>query len=56
MRSLNYTDLLYLVIDMDIKAVEMQLKHKQKEINNARGIDVVEATNEDILRMHTRGR
>jgi hypothetical protein len=43
------------VIEMDIKQLQSQLKQKQKEIESARGVEVVQATNEDILRMHTRG-
>lgn len=52
MESLNYTDFLALIVEMDIDAVTDALKAKQQQIGAQRGYNIVEATNEDILRMH----
>ncbi len=51
MASMNYNDLLYLVIEKDIESVKEQLEFKRKQDLNKRGIEVVPATNEDILNM-----
>ena len=53
MCRLNYYDLLYLIIEYDIEAVEEHLRQLEARRLKQQGVDeVVEATNVMILRMH----
>ena len=46
MERLNYTDLLYLIIEYDIKNVQDYLKHKEQERLSKRGVEVTELSPE----------
>ncbi len=52
MRQLNYQDLLALLVEYDIDAARDALRLLERERQVANGYEVVEATNEDILRLH----
>jgi len=52
MKRLNYTDLLAMVVERDIKVLEDHLRQRERDRQAANGVEVVEATNEDILREH----
>lgn len=52
MRQLNYQDLLALLVEYDIDAARDALRLFARERLAASGYEVVEATNEDILRLH----
>lgn len=52
MRQLNYQDLLALLVEYDIDAARDALRLLERERLAASGYEVVEATNEDILRLH----
>jgi len=54
MCGLNYTDLLSLVVEYDIENVKEYFKAKQKELNDKRGVNVIEASNEDVMKMHSK--
>lgn len=49
MRRLTYTDLLGLVVEYDIDAMETHLRKMEQQRNGALGREVREATNNDIL-------
>lgn len=46
MERLNYTDLLYMVVDYDIQNVREHLKRKEEARNAKRGVEVVELNQE----------
>jgi len=52
MCDLNFDDLLALVTEYDIQSIKEYFKSKQKEANEKRGINVTEASNDDIMKMH----
>lgn len=52
MCRLNYTDLLGIVIEFDIDSQRDNLRFLEKERKQKLGYEVVEATDEDILKMH----
>lgn len=53
MKRLNYSDLLALIIEYDIDAVLEYLSMESKRRNPA---NVITASNDDILRIHKKGR
>jgi len=53
MERLNYVDFLALIVEMDIDAVTEALTAKQQSARAQKGYNIVEASNEDILRMHS---
>lgn len=55
MCRLNYYDLLYLVVEYQIESLKENLKLQAKARQDSMNVEVREATNEDILRMHPRG-
>ena len=52
MCSLNYKDLQYLIIEYDIASMEHQLREKEHRRQEQQGIEIIEATNDQILAMH----
>lgn len=46
MCSLNYNDLLYMVVDYDIDTLEQYLTQLRNEQRNKKGIDVIDANAE----------
>lgn len=46
MERLNYTDLLYMVVDYDIKTVLDLLRQKEQERLNKRGVEIEEVSPE----------
>jgi len=54
MCELNFTDLLALIVEYDIESVKEYYKIKQKEKNDERGINVIPASNEQIIKMHSK--
>ena len=52
MCSLNFNDLLAIVTEYDIESVKEYFKSMQRDLNEKRGINVIDASNDDILRMH----
>ena len=55
MARLNYYDLLYLVTEHQILTLKENLRQIAQARQTANNVEVVEATNEDILRLHPRG-
>lgn len=54
MCQLNFHDLLYLIVEYDIEAIQEDLKNLERRRLEQRGVEVVDATNEQILGMHRR--
>ena len=54
MCDLNYNDLKALIIEYDIQSVKEYFRSKQKALDNARGVEIVDATDEDVARLHQR--
>lgn len=52
MVNLNYTDLLYLIVNKDIEMVQQLLDQQEKNRQNEAGICKRAATPEEIARMH----
>ena len=52
MCELNFNDLLALIVEYDIESVKEHFKAKQKSLNDKKGINVINASNEDVMRMH----
>lgn len=52
MSRLNYYDLLYLVVEYDIDAIKDNLKQLEANRLQQQGVEVVEASNDQILAMH----
>lgn len=52
MCRLNYYDLLYLVVEYDIEAIKENLKQLEASRLQQRGVEVVDASNDQILAMH----
>lgn len=52
MCRLNYYDLLYLVVEYDIESIKENLKQLEASRLQQRGVEVVEASNDQILAMH----
>lgn len=55
MTRLNYYDLQYLVTEHQILLLKENLRQISLARQEANNVEVVNATNEDILRMHPRG-
>lgn len=55
MVSLNYTDLLYMIIDFEIQEVRNYLRDKENDRQSKLGIEVVEATPEMTEAFFRRG-
>jgi len=51
MCELNYMDLQALVIEYEISDVKQYLKRLQEEKNSSRGVNIIPASNDDLLRM-----
>ena len=54
MCSLNFYDLQYLIIEYDIDFLKSKLRELEYRRQEKLGIEVVEATNEQILAMHSK--
>jgi hypothetical protein len=54
METLNYVDLLALIVEMDIDTVTEALNQKEQRQRAQKGYEVRKATNEDIIQMHRR--
>ena len=54
MTRLNYYDLRYLIVDYDIEMLQDYLRDLARKQQEEQGIEVVEATNDMILKMHSR--
>lgn len=54
MCDLNYNDLKALIIEYDIQSVKEYFRSKQKDLDNARDVEIVDATDEDVARLHQR--
>ena len=52
MSRLNYYDLLYLVVEYDIEAIKDNLKQLEANRLQQQGVEVVDASNDQILAMH----
>lgn len=52
MSTLNYHDLLYLVVDYDIDTIHEHLNTLEYKRREKQGIEIVDATNDQILMMH----
>lgn len=55
MCRLNYNDLMYLVIEYDIEAVQSTLQNIENMRMEKQGYKVIDATNDMILKMHRKG-
>jgi len=53
MCNLNFYDLQYLIIEYEIENLQEVLRRKETERLSSLGLEVVDATDEDILRMHS---
>lgn len=52
MCRLNYFDLLYLIVEFDIEAIRENLHQLEMNRLEKRGVEIVEATDDQILTMH----
>ena len=55
MCRLNYYDLIYLVTEYDISSIQDYLRNIENSQNQQRGYQIIDATNDMILKMHKRG-
>ena len=54
MCSLNYRDLQYLIIEYEIEDIKHLMREKARLKNERNGVEVIQATNDQILSMHKR--
>lgn len=55
MERLNYTDLLYMIIDFEINEVKSYLANLERDRQSKRGVEVVEASPEMAAAFFKRG-
>ncbi len=54
MCEINYNDLLALIVEYDISALKDHFKSKQKELEGNRGVNVIDANENQVANMHKR--